>query len=355
MQSQARQGGRGGRRSTTLILTAQPPPDPELRYAALCGKGDNLLVLGRKEPDAARTPRSPSSTQLAALPDVTAGLAQPGALQKGRALEQLNRQPEALTALLRRARPDRCRRRANIFWYYKAGFDARAHLREAGESGNPRSAFTKRWRASKARAPPRPSGGVEGLAARSISSGSERGAFAVILRLQIAAFAMKNPRPSRRRAAASTNSPNTETHIRHGSQALHSRSRPSLRKNLRRLLPADDRPPQRRFQKALRRRSIRGCRSSSARSSRCFFPPRRAWGVMEGAIRNLVGSGKVLNCMCGAFSDKWLDVSKKLRQAGRGAAGRVGPADPRRADSREARRQADSTRSRSSTTKPRPA
>jgi len=35
-----------------------------------------------------------------------------------------------------------------------------------------------------------------------------------------------------------------------------------------------------------------------------------AWGVMEGAIRNLV-SRKVLNCMCGAFSDKWLDVSKR--------------------------------------------
>ncbi|MFM2295181.1 MAG: hypothetical protein RLZZ350_1594 [Verrucomicrobiota bacterium] len=35
-----------------------------------------------------------------------------------------------------------------------------------------------------------------------------------------------------------------------------------------------------------------------------------AWGVMEGSIRNLVGK-KVLNCMCGAFSDKWLDVSKR--------------------------------------------
>jgi aspartate aminotransferase-like enzyme len=40
-----------------------------------------------------------------------------------------------------------------------------------------------------------------------------------------------------------------------------------------------------------------------------------AWGVMEGAIRNLV-SKKVLNCMCGAFSDKWLDVSKRC---GKGA------------------------------------
>ena len=42
-----------------------------------------------------------------------------------------------------------------------------------------------------------------------------------------------------------------------------------------------------------------------------FLSTSSAWGVMEGAIRNLVGSGKVLNCMCGAFSDKWFDVSKK--------------------------------------------
>jgi aspartate aminotransferase-like enzyme len=31
---------------------------------------------------------------------------------------------------------------------------------------------------------------------------------------------------------------------------------------------------------------------------------------MEGALRNLVAK-KVLNCMCGAFSDKWFDVSKR--------------------------------------------
>jgi aspartate aminotransferase-like enzyme len=35
-----------------------------------------------------------------------------------------------------------------------------------------------------------------------------------------------------------------------------------------------------------------------------------AWGVMEGALRNLV-SKKVLTCMCGAFSDKWFDVARK--------------------------------------------
>ena len=41
-----------------------------------------------------------------------------------------------------------------------------------------------------------------------------------------------------------------------------------------------------------------------------FLSTSSAWGVMEGAIRNLV-SRKVLNCMCGAFSDKWLEVSKR--------------------------------------------
>jgi len=42
-----------------------------------------------------------------------------------------------------------------------------------------------------------------------------------------------------------------------------------------------------------------------------FLSTSSAWGVMEGAIRNLVGRGKVLNCMNGAFSDKWLDVSRR--------------------------------------------
>jgi aspartate aminotransferase-like enzyme len=41
-----------------------------------------------------------------------------------------------------------------------------------------------------------------------------------------------------------------------------------------------------------------------------FVSTSSAWGVMEGAIRNLVKT-KVLNCMCGAFSDKWFDVSKR--------------------------------------------
>ena len=41
-----------------------------------------------------------------------------------------------------------------------------------------------------------------------------------------------------------------------------------------------------------------------------FLSTSSAWGVMEGAVRNLVKKG-VLNCMCGAFSDKWFDVAKR--------------------------------------------
>ena len=39
-----------------------------------------------------------------------------------------------------------------------------------------------------------------------------------------------------------------------------------------------------------------------------FLSTSSAWGVMEGAIRNLVHK-KVLNLCCGAFSDKWFDVA----------------------------------------------
>src|SRR5256885_8281390 len=47
-----------------------------------------------------------------------------------------------------------------------------------------------------------------------------------------------------------------------------------------------------------------------------FLSTSSAWGVMEASIRNLVGdkgqSGSgLLCCMCGAFSDKWLDVARR--------------------------------------------
>ena len=44
-----------------------------------------------------------------------------------------------------------------------------------------------------------------------------------------------------------------------------------------------------------------------------FLSTSSAWGVMEGALRNLCQK-KVLCCMCGAFSDKWLDVAKRANK-----------------------------------------
>jgi aspartate aminotransferase-like enzyme len=41
-----------------------------------------------------------------------------------------------------------------------------------------------------------------------------------------------------------------------------------------------------------------------------FLSTSSAWGVMEASIRNLVDRS-VLCCMCGAFSDKWLDVARR--------------------------------------------
>jgi aspartate aminotransferase-like enzyme len=45
-----------------------------------------------------------------------------------------------------------------------------------------------------------------------------------------------------------------------------------------------------------------------------FLSTSSAWGVMEGVLRSLVNK-RVLNCMCGAFSDKWFDVSKRCGKA----------------------------------------
>ena len=63
-----------------IILAAQPAPDPELRYASLCEKGNNLAVLGRKDPTQLEAALAVYD-QLASS-EVTRRLAQSGALQK---------------------------------------------------------------------------------------------------------------------------------------------------------------------------------------------------------------------------------------------------------------------------------
>ncbi|MFK7850157.1 MAG: alanine--glyoxylate aminotransferase family protein [Akkermansiaceae bacterium] len=53
-----------------------------------------------------------------------------------------------------------------------------------------------------------------------------------------------------------------------------------------------------------------GLKEIFATSRPVFLSTSSAWGVMEGALRNLVRE-KVLCLCCGAFSDKWLDVANK--------------------------------------------
>ena len=81
-----------------------------------------------------------------------------------------------------------------------------------------------------------------------------------------------------------------------------------------------------------------------------------AWGVMEGSIRNVVRD-KVLNCMNGAFSDKWNDRRAALqgKQASRPPQVRLGASrsTPRR--SARSWQRAATIQSPSSTTRPRPA
>ena len=104
------------------ILTATPAPDAELRSAALCGKGDNLLILGRqdaKQLDAAIA----AFDQLAALPGVSPVWRNQALFKKGRGLQSLGRSDEALAAwydVLDKTAPEG----RDFFWYYKAGFDA---------------------------------------------------------------------------------------------------------------------------------------------------------------------------------------------------------------------------------------
>lgn len=61
-----------------------------------------------------------------------------------------------------------------------------------------------------------------------------------------------------------------------------------------------------------------------------FISTSSAWGVMEGALRNLTAK-KVLNCMSGAFSDKWNDVAKRCGKEAKGLQFEWGePLDPER-------------------------
>ena len=107
-----------------LILTATPPPDAQLRQASLCGKGDCLLTLGRRESSKERTTAAIAAyDELAAQPEVTPVWRNQALFKRGKALEQLGRTDEAVLSyydvINRSTAGDR-----EYFWLYKAAFEA---------------------------------------------------------------------------------------------------------------------------------------------------------------------------------------------------------------------------------------
>ena len=103
----------------------------ELRSAALCGKGDSLLILGRQDPKQLEAAVA-AFDQLATLPGVPPAWRNQALYKKGRGLNTLTRTDEALAAwydVLEKTTPEG----RDFFWYYKAGFDAADVFRTQGQ------------------------------------------------------------------------------------------------------------------------------------------------------------------------------------------------------------------------------
>ena len=104
------------------IVNSTPPPDAELRNAVLCEKGDNLILLGRKDPK--QLENAILSFDEVATKSLTPPSWRNQALyKKGRALRALGRDQDALGTwydVLNQSTPGE----QEFFWYYKSGFEA---------------------------------------------------------------------------------------------------------------------------------------------------------------------------------------------------------------------------------------
>jgi tetratricopeptide (TPR) repeat protein len=106
------------------ILTAQPPADPELRLAALTGKADNLVALGKADPqqfDAAIA----GYDQIIATADVPPSWRNQASYKKAKTLELEDKRDEALDVFYGILKSAATGPR-ETFWFAKAGFDAAA-------------------------------------------------------------------------------------------------------------------------------------------------------------------------------------------------------------------------------------
>jgi tetratricopeptide (TPR) repeat protein len=127
-QQQALIQGRTGKEDEAVkiyenILAAQPPPDSELRYAALCGKGDNLLVLAQKD-EKARAEAVASFEKLATEPEAPASWRNQALFKKAQALELAADREGALRAYYDVLQLTLQGDEREYFWFTKAGFEA---------------------------------------------------------------------------------------------------------------------------------------------------------------------------------------------------------------------------------------
>ncbi len=106
-----------------LILDAKPPADAELRATALIGKGNTLVILGRKDPQQLEAALGVFS-ELAALEEASAARRYQALYEKGRTLEQLGRKADAITVFNDALDRNLTTAVREFFWFYKSGFEA---------------------------------------------------------------------------------------------------------------------------------------------------------------------------------------------------------------------------------------
>jgi tetratricopeptide (TPR) repeat protein len=115
------------------IILATEGVDRELWQAALCGKGNCLASLGRRELPAKESLEKAVTvfSQLAGSPNVAPAWRNQALYKKGKALELLGRTDDAQAAFYD-ALNGPADAAHEYFWFYKAGFDA-AHVYEQQE------------------------------------------------------------------------------------------------------------------------------------------------------------------------------------------------------------------------------
>jgi outer membrane protein assembly factor BamD (BamD/ComL family) len=133
LQQAIAQGRLGNLKEANLLFDAvlRVEPEPEVRFAAMAGKADNLAALAEADP-AQWAAAAEILDRLAADPAAPPFWKNQALYKKSRCLRRSGREGEALVVLY-----DLVARRdeggAEFYWFYRAGFDAAQMLEEKGD------------------------------------------------------------------------------------------------------------------------------------------------------------------------------------------------------------------------------